>query len=370
MAGLAWTPVEPLRQTARFVRRVVPRVDAALARWRRRAAEIPDAALRRQALASIDSKWFHCVGGAVFAVALDDEAEAYIGLIVALQTISDYLDNLGDRTDSLCEEDFRQLHEAMLDAVRLEPSDGDYYRRHPHKDDGGYLRDLVAACRAGVAALPRFDADLRQRVLRLLSLYADLQVYKHLPADVREERLIDWYHRENGGAWGIEWWEFSAACGSTLAVFALFLCGALGAGPSEREALMRAYFPWICGVHILLDYLIDQDEDEREGDLNFVSYYPGAEAAAEGICRMVRTGKALAGGGLPQQALHAAVLEGLPAMYLSDPKVTRPKKGGRPLQPAAERILRSAGWRSRLVHRYCLRWRSRYRGAGGQPIAR
>ena len=31
------------------------------------------------------------------------------------------------------------------------------------------------------------------------------------------------------------------------------------------ERIFHCYFPWICGLHILLDYFIDQEEDKKEG---------------------------------------------------------------------------------------------------------
>lgn len=51
-----------------------------------------------------------------------------VPLIVAFQTISDYLDNLCDRSDSLHCDDFRQLHLAMADALSPGMPKADYYR--------------------------------------------------------------------------------------------------------------------------------------------------------------------------------------------------------------------------------------------------
>ena len=39
------------------------------------------------------------------------------------------------------------------------------------------------------------------------------------------------------------------------------------------DKIFAAFFPWIGGFHILLDYFIDQVEDDCHGDLNFVAYY-------------------------------------------------------------------------------------------------
>ena len=40
-----------------------------------------------------------------------------------------------------------------------------------------------------------------------------------------------------------------------------------------RFKIRNGYFPYIQGLHILLDYLIDQEEDKVGGDLNFCFYY-------------------------------------------------------------------------------------------------
>ena len=45
-----------------------------------------------------------------------------IKFIVAYQTISDYLDNLCDRSSSLDPQDFAALHESMGDALSVERS--------------------------------------------------------------------------------------------------------------------------------------------------------------------------------------------------------------------------------------------------------
>lgn len=46
---------------------------------------------------------------------------------------------------------------------------------------------------------------------------------------------------------------------------------------NQAKQIMESYFPYIRGLHILLDYLIDQEEDKQGGDLNFCSYYSSEE---------------------------------------------------------------------------------------------
>lgn len=344
--------------TRRHIARVLPLVDRELAQWSERARSIPDPALAAQATASIAHKRFHCEGGSVFAAWSKDgpgaEGAALVRFIVALQTISDYLDNLGDRTGSLDPRDFRQLHQAMLDAVSpgTAPA-GDYYRFHPHQDDGGYLDALVGTCREVLSSLPRYET-VRLRVTRLVRLYTDLQCYKHAEPDQRVPALQAWFDRHSSGYPGLKWWEFAAACGSTLGVFALVAEAARSIPVEAKERLEAAYFPWIAGVHILLDYFIDQEEDRRENDLNFVSFYSSASEAAGRMGWLL--GQALHHArGLADPPFHLTVIEGLLGLYLSNPKV---REQG--IEGVARELLARGGVRARIVHAYCRHffWRS------------
>ncbi|NLG78409.1 MAG: tetraprenyl-beta-curcumene synthase family protein [Firmicutes bacterium] len=348
---------------------VVPRVDRELARWRGALERCPDPELRRQGLSSIRHKRFHAIGGCVYS--LDPRpSSGLVSLIVAYQTISDYLDNLCDRAGVDDGSAFARLHQSMLDAVTTAPPAGttgpldgpdadDYYGLYPRKADGGYLGSLVDECRRQVARLPAYHAAIEAKVLRLARLYTDLQVRKHVRTENRVPVLVEWWRRE-GGATGEEgeggglsdlaWWEFAAASGSTLAIFALFNLAAHGGpGPSPEavERLSRAYFPWVCGVHILLDYLIDQEEDAREGDLNLVSFYRDARERRERLGYFVD--RALESTSrLARPAFHQGVVKGLLAMYLSDPKVTA---GG--LDGLAAFLLDKAGPDARSMWRAC-----------------
>lgn len=303
----------------RYYRYVLPDVRARLAEWRRAAEAIPDPELRKQALMSIDTKQFHCEGGAIYAAADLTSRHVLIPLIVAFQTISDYLDNLCDRSTSLDANDFRLLHRAMLDAVDPNASPADYYALHPESDDGGYLTQLVRTCQTCICLLPSYET-VRRDVKELVGLYCDLQVYKHIHPDQREQALAAWWSTHSDKYSEVLWNEFAAATGSTLGVFMLFLAAARRNLPGEESARIRkAYFPYICALHILLDYLIDQEEDRQGGDLNFVRYYDSAEFAAERIgliarraCEYSKT--------LRDARFHRMIVEGLQALYLSDPK--------------------------------------------------
>ncbi|NPV29489.1 MAG: tetraprenyl-beta-curcumene synthase family protein [Firmicutes bacterium] len=330
----------------RFAACVFPEVDRELARWRRLLEEAGDPELRRQGLASIAKKRFHAQGGSVYAL-YGAAARRLIPFFVAFQTISDYLDNLCDRAGCFDAAAFRQLHTAYTGALDPAGGPGDYYRLYPHRDDGGYLAALVAECREALRRLPSYGA-VREEALRLARLYSDLQTFKHTCLERREGLLREWFAAHAASYPDLDWWEFAAASGSTLGIFALCAAAARpGLTAAEARAIAAGYFPWICGLHILLDYLIDQAEDRAGGDLNFVFYYPDAAACRERLAFFFRRALEEAAR-LPDPLFHLTVVRGLPAFYLSDPKVAAQE-----LDEDARFLLELGGKEALWMHRAC-----------------
>lgn len=316
----ACLPRGPFRLMYRMYRYILPGVRKELSHWRQLAERIPDAELKLQAIASMKSKQFHCLGGAVYASGHRAHRHHLLQLITAFQTISDYLDNLCDRSTSLSAEDFRSLHLAMLDAIDPEGTYHDYYQHRTESEDQGYLRELVTACREVIRKLPSYRV-VQPYVKRLVSLYCDLQVYKHIAPELREQALYNWWEEHRRHYPNLKWNEFAAACGSTLGVFMLFQAASWpDLTEGEAREIHDSYFPYICALHILLDYLIDQEEDERCGDLNFCSYYDGQDQMAERLRYILDQAKE-AGSHLPDARFHQMIVEGLLGLYLSDPKV-------------------------------------------------
>jgi tetraprenyl-beta-curcumene synthase len=314
-------PHNPVRLMSDMYRYILPGVSAELKRWQQTAGRIPDPELRKQALASLASKKFHCQGGAVYAIPNKLWRKLLIRLIVAFQTISDYLDNLCDRSTSMDPEDFRALHQSMLDAVDPSMPQHDYYAFRAEREDGGYLAELVRECQACISKLPSY-LTVYPNVRELVSLYGDLQVYKHIRRDLREEALLNWWKLHSRHFPDLEWNEFAAATGSTLGVFMLFLAASDPVlSVNETIKIRQAYFPYVCALHILLDYWIDQEEDRVGGDLNFCFYYPDGETAARRIEDVARKARSHVSG-LQSASFHRMIIEGLLALYLSDPKVS------------------------------------------------
>lgn len=381
---------------------IFPLVKCELALWKQKAQQIPNSELSKQALASISDKSFHCIGGAVFALTNRALMKELVKAIVAIQTISDYLDNLCDRvalkaqimsckdTEPVAADKifscFMRLHEAMLCALDPLRPICNYYSLYPIGNDGGYLDGLVSTSRKVLGSIREYGR-VKPMVLLFARMYCELQSIKHLSPQVRELWMEEWFGFYSTGAKPdeatsgknmlaefivpnsqfkhleyltddfmsevsqLEWWEFGAATGSTLGIFSLIAYSSLNKPGDIITKLVRsknrsfqnsqvfdastklqtntetyystigsAYFPSICALHILLDYLIDQEEDKKFGDLNFVGYYGSTKQAVKALSKFINASFEKVRN-LPNPWFHEAVIKGLLAMYLSDPKV-------------------------------------------------
>ncbi|NLC51358.1 MAG: tetraprenyl-beta-curcumene synthase family protein [Firmicutes bacterium] len=335
--------------TLKMIKFVLPAVEKELHHWRKKLDHCPQELLQELALASIEKKRFHAQGGAVFSLyqTVYKKKINLIPPIVALQTISDYLDNLCDRAGCQDGDAFRQLHNAFLDALDPQRPTSSYYSSFPYEHDGGYLAALVQCCRRNLTSLPSYS-QLVKKISTLAQLYVDLQVYKHITPLKRKKLLIKWFRTNGQNQQTLAWWEFAAASGSTLGIFMLFALAAAGETSSYSvEKHISVYFPWICGLHILLDYLIDQEEDRRTGDLNFVSFYPHLKQCASRLRYFLQ--QSLAGAAsLPHPHFHLMIVKGLLALYLSDPKVEQ-----QGLEQLAAELISFSGNDTWLLYRLC-----------------
>jgi len=330
-----------------FARTIFPQISQELDYWADYAEAHACPELKAQALASIKYKKFHCQGGSIYSLYLGVHTANFITLVVALQTISDYLDNLCDRASIADEQAFRQLHKAMTDALDPEAIPQNYYAFYPFTDDGGYLAKLVTTCQHKVKELPSYQL-VKADLLKLVCLYSDLQTYKHLDPSIREQKMISWIDQHHNRYPEITNWEFAAATGSTLGMF--MLCAAASdknLTASTVAKISTAYFPWISGLHILLDYFIDAAEDQASGDLNFATYYTDHFQMLSRLTLFIRQAF-LQAQTLPQPLFHKTVVQGLLAMYLSDPKTN-------PIKELAikKSLLKTAGWYTTFMYMLC-----------------
>jgi tetraprenyl-beta-curcumene synthase len=329
----------------------LPAVSREIHTWRARAEAIPDKPLREDALHSITHKRDHVEGAALFWVLPRSRDRQLLRLLVAYQTIWDFLDNVSERCTSAA--NARQLHLALSEALDPDAPVSDYYRHHPWKDDGGYLRALVETCRASCAALPSYSR-VRPYVLAGVALCA-VQSANHDPDPERRDSALEaWAERESPRERGMEWFELTAAASG----FTPHPLLALAAEPSFQEGdiarALAAYFPWVSLAITMLDSYADRLEDKASGNHSYISHYGDTDAAVKRLCEIVdRTAREARG--LRNGHRHATVVACMVAMYLSRDGAYAPD------MRAGTRTLASAGGSlTRLLLPLLRLWRAAY----------
>lgn len=302
-----------------FLVHIVPLARKALAGIEHLAERIPDSELRAQALSSLQGKAYHIAGACILAAFLPAGArDHYVDIVAPLEAIYDFLDSLCDRHPETKPEAYRQLHEALADALDPARPIHDYYAYGPPGDDGDYLHTLVHRVRRALTRLgdhellvPYFSEAAR--------LYADTQTYSHLPPGEREPACMQWFAREGTRFGDLRWWEFAAAAGSQFQVYAP-LYAAFCSGFDRIGDTYAAYFPAFSALHVLLDSFIDQKEDGTHGDLNWVGCYESAEAFRNRMHELASRAYANFAS-LPMPRAHRFALRIMALFYLTHKKI-------------------------------------------------
>ncbi len=343
--------------TATFVRAAVvywmdvfPRVCLHIARWRRLARRIPDPVLRRLAFEAL-AKRGNMEGAAAFAAFAPRKHRGEATLAAsAFQSAYNLLDLLGEQPSTNPVLDGHRLHEALIYAVTPPggptlPGDDsgeatvtslDWYEHHPQREDGGYLEALLQECRTAFAALPSHNLVESQAQAAAARIVA-FQSLNLSEAQGDHAALERWASEATPPGSGLRWWETAAAAGSSLGVHVLIAAAARSRlDPTEVSALSDAYFPWIGGLHSLLDNLIDKREDEAAGHRSLVEYY-GPQRTAERM-RWLATQAARAARELPHSARHLVILAAMIGNYLSTTEAH-----SRELRPVSDSVLETVG---------------------------
>ncbi|EZH68088.1 hypothetical protein DH09_01515 [Bacillaceae bacterium JMAK1] len=347
-------PKKPWTILMRTYKETIPEVHRQLEHWKTYATSMPDQQLSKQAVWTIDDKDFHCEGGSVLAMLAGGNKEAFIRFLCAYQTICDYLDTLCDKSESQDPEDFRALHDALLDGLTPGAELKDYYRVRGGYDDGGYLHELVKTCQETVQTFPGF-VEMQEDMKEVAQYYVDFQVYKHVPEHEREGLLKAFFEEHKDKFPELRWYEFSTAVASTLALYCLAAyAAALPRTKEESKQIKEGYFPWMQGVHIMLDYFIDQEEDFQEQEMNFAAYYESEDEMVERFHFLDRKAEENLRG-LPDEEFHRMIKRGLYAIYLSDGKV----QGNMEMKHAAKRLIQLGGIPTKIFYYNSWIFRSR-----------
>jgi tetraprenyl-beta-curcumene synthase len=328
-------------------------------KWRTHATEIPDATIRRDALAALEEKRPNTEGAALFWTITTKRCPRLLDLLVAYEIMADFLDSMVERSAYVGMENGRQLHLALVDAVDVERPTSDYYRHHPSPGDGGYLLRLVDACRRGCASLPSYWG-VRPLLVRAAAL-AQVQGINHdLDRRLREIVLRAWAALEGDGGNGLGWYETAGAASAWLTVLALFAVASESDPPiGHPSAVFLAYSPWISLTATLLDSYGDLVEDQVKGENSYISHYGSLEVAVQRIIEISRRATAEAGS-LHNGERHLVILAAMIAMYLSKDSTRTPE-----MHSTSRDLLRSGGPLAILLGPVLRAWRVVYslRGA-------
>ncbi len=356
--------------------------------WRARARSIPDAPLREDALDSIAHKRAHADGAALFWILPRSRRPRLLGLLVAYQTVWDFLDGVSERGAELGEHNGRRLHRALVEALDPRGSICDHYGHHLHCDDGGYLRALICSCREVCAGLPGYelvrplvlgeaarcaiqslnhnpDPEGRDRALReWAAREREARSGRGLPAEDERHRGRDGPQGEREGepadAGELSWFELSAAASASLVPHVLLALAAEEVcEPGDVAAAHAAYLPWASLATAMLDSYADRAQDAREGDHSYIAHYGDGEEAVRRLGEIVDCALRAAQG-LREGHRHTVIVASVVAMYLS-------KDSARvaATRAATQSLVRSGGSLARLLLPVLRAWRI----ANGQRAA-
>lgn len=327
MGPIAWgrlrAAVVFLDAATRYWLTVYPLVRWHAARWRRRAAAIPDPVLRRIALDTHRSESGNLEGAAAFAAfAPLRRRPSVVRANVAFQATYDYVDSLAEQPSPVPFANGGALHEALRIALCPGARHAAYYRHHARTDDGGYLRLLVDACQTAMQTLPSrpvIERQLADATARMIAYQARIHG-RGREADA----LAAWARARTPPESGLAWWEAAAAAASSLGAFALITAAADPCLSSDdADAIDRAYFPWIGALHVLLDSLADQPTDALNGHRSLVAHYAGPDEAAARLGAIATRAFASART-LRRGSQHTMIVAAMSAYYLSTPAAQLP----------------------------------------------
>ena len=313
-----------LKAAGRYWLGVFPRIRHESRHWRRRAEAIPDPVLRGLALEAQQIKRGNVEGSAAFAAfAPHSHRGEAVRAQVAFQSAYDYVDTLAEQPNSRPIANGRQLHQALLDAIDDDARDCDYYARSSHSEDGGYLNQIVDACRSALVTLPSRTsiAGPASRLTERIVTYQSLNLSEPQGG---HRYLEHWALSQTPPGTGLRWWETAASAGSSLGLFALIASAAHPAlPPADASAIEVAYWPWIGALHSLLDSLVDKQEDTAVAQQSLLDYYTTPQEAAARMQILAREALRTAGA-LPKPQDHILILAAMASFYLTAPEASSP----------------------------------------------
>lgn len=281
--------------------------------WSRRAMAIPDAKLRRNAIAALQDKRPLLDGAALFWTIPTRRRPALLRLLVTFQILANYHDHAGERARGYPVEDPAGTMDGFITVLDLDQSAERY---HPTRaQDGGYLAALVADCRAGCRSLPGY-CTARDHLIVAARNGRTLDL-EHHHDDVRRPHLLRKFaFDEMGGHPSLSWFELTAGASSMLtAIAGLALATDESTTAADFSEANDAYM-LAATLSALLDNYVDLAEDRSAGSHNYLTYYVDLDSAVLRIAELIANTLA-AVGGLRHGERHRVIVAAMVAMYLT-----------------------------------------------------
>jgi cytochrome P450 len=328
-----------------------PAASRELDRWKERAGKIPNARLREDALRSISLKRDNAQGAALFCILPKRREPALLELLVAYQTLWDFLDNVNERGAVAGKENGYQLHRALFEALDPDISISDYYSHHPWGDDGGYVRELVETCRNCCLVLPSYP-QVQPRILEGVR-QCSIQGINHLSdSREREEELKTWAEQQWPAQNQFEWFELTAAASAFLPHALLALAAEPACDTAYAAKAHDAYFPWMALAITMLDSYVDAVEDRANDNHSYIAHYADQGAICKRLSEIL-TSTVSGMAQLPNGHRHVLMATSMIAMYLSTDA-----KGWSRTPAMTKQLATAAGSFTRLLVPAACLWRT------------
>jgi cytochrome P450 len=349
-----------LSLAARELRFGLPATSREIDHWRARAQAIPSQALRETALDAISRKRDNLEGAALFCVLPATRPPQLLRLLVAHQTLWDFLDSVTERYPS--DDSARQLHLALAESLDPDAPTSDYYRHHSWKDDGGYVDELVAACREGCRALPSYSR-VREQLRTGAEICGAVQNIIHYPDPHHRERALKAWAESQAGVQDLSWFELVAAAAGCVPYGLLALAAEPNVDELQVTRTRDLYFPLVSLLISMLDSYADWYDDRATGDHSCMADYPDIDVAVARVAtlidRAMRQARAL-----PNGHAHAVIVACVVATIVTRDGAQAPEMRTRTAQ-----LIDSGGSLTRRLMPVVRAWRMgcRKRGAEARP---
>lgn len=323
-------------------------------RWRQRAQYIQHDRIRYEALAALCRKRPHLDGAALFSALPVRRNIALLRALVSYEIILEFLDNLNERFADFGLDNARQLHLALVQAVDIDSSICDYYSHMQPCDDGGFLHELVKACRTSCQALADYAA-VRPLLVREAQR-ATVLALNHEPNATRRDTILrEWATEQYGERADYSLFELTGAATSSLTVHMLLSQAAISRDRHSTEQAYLAYFPAVALLSTMLDSYVDDAADFNAEHHRYIGHYKTDRQAVRRLRQLIYNSFASVRD-LPQGHRHKVIVAAMIAMYLS---ADNARLG--PRRSDTAQLARAGGLLTRLLIPILRLWRIMYR---------